>query len=371
MNKPFDGEKRKSGILGFVRNDFRRKLFSVIIALLVTLLVNDILDQEKTADISNVPVKFELPQDIRFQSSVLPEFTATVTVRGKRSVVDRLTESDFEIVKKVTGKSLHDGNVKIVASDVTLKKHIFFGAVPRVRAVSPGSYHLELDREITKEDIPININYDRKELPQGYVLERIDTPEDQRFVTVRGPSRIVSGLKKIETERVSLDKATQDFTMTVGLIRPDGNVTLSFDRVPFTFRISGQVGKNILGVPVQLLLDQKSGDGLIYTVEPAAVTVNLEEPAAEVGKTEKSHLHPYVLTAGLKEGRTQCDVRCWCEKNDVRITSIVPDKVTVLVTKPAPAKPQPTPQLQPQKPTPQPQKPSPQPQQPGNAGAKK
>lgn len=334
MSKLFHGWTKDSGIPGIIRNDFRRKLFSVVIALLVTLLVNDILDQDKTAEISNVPVKFELPQDIRFQSSVPPEFTATVTVRGKRSVVDRLTESNFEIVKKVSVKSLHDGTVKIFPTDVTLKKHIYFGAAPVVRAVSPGSFRLELDQYIVKDGIPININYDRKELPQGYVLERVDTPEDQRFVTVRGPSRIVTGLKKIETERVPLDKATQDFTTTVGLIRPDGDVTLSFDRVPFTFRISGQVGKDIFGVPVQLLLDQKSGDGFSYTVEPATVTVYLEEPATEVGKTDKSLLHPYVLTAGLKEGRTQCEVRCWCEKKDVRITSIVPDKVTVLVSKP-------------------------------------
>lgn len=335
MNDLFQNDKKKSsGILGFIRKDFRRKLFSVIIALLVTLLVKGSLDEEKTAEIANVPVKFELPQDVRFQASVPPEFTATVTVRGKRSAVDRLTESNFEIVKKVSLKSLHDGTVKIFPSDVTLKKHIFFGAVPVIKAVSPGSFRLELDQYIVKDDIPININYDRKELPQGYVLERVDTPEDQRFVTVRGPSRIVSGLKKIDTERVPLDKATQDFTTTAGLIRPDGDVTLSFDRVPFTFRISGQVGKDIYGVPVQLLLDQKSGADLSYTVEPATVTVYLEEPAAEVGKTDKSLLHPYVVTAGLKEGRTQCEVRCWCEKSDVRITSIVPDKVTVSVSRP-------------------------------------
>ena len=323
-------------IPGIIRNDFQRKLFAVIIALLVTLLVNDILDPVKTVEIANVTVKFELPQDIRFQSSVLPEFTATVTVQGKRSVLDQLTESDFEIVKKVPVASLHDGSVKVLPADVALKKHIFFGPKPTIRGVSPGSFRLELDQYIVKNDIPISINYDRKELPQGYVLERVDTPEDQQRVTVRGPSRIVSGLKKIETERVPLDKATQDFTMTVGLIRPDGDVTLSFDRVPFTFRISGQVGKDIFGVPVQLLLDQNSGNGLSYVVEPATVTILLEEPATDVGKTDKTLLHPYVLTAGLKEGRTQCDVRCWCEKSDVRITAIVPDKVTVLVTKPEP-----------------------------------
>ena len=321
---------------GFIRNDFRRKLFAVIIALLVTLLVNNNLDQVKTVEIANVTVKFELPQDVRFQSSVPPEFTATVTVQGKRSALDQLTESDFEIVKKVPATSLHDGSVKVLPSDVTLKKHIFFGPRPVIKGVSPGSFRLELDQYIVKSDIPININYDRKELPQGYVLTQVDTPEDQRFVTVRGPSRIVSGLKKIETERVPLDKATQTFTMTAGLIRPDGDVTFSFDRVPFTFHIAGQVGKDIFGVPVQLLLDQNAGNGLSYTVEPATVTIYLEEPATEVGKTDKSLLHPYVLTAGLKEGRTQCDVRCWCEKPDVRITSIVPDKVTVLVTKPDP-----------------------------------
>lgn len=336
MSQQVQKESRFARVPGFIRNDFRRKLFAVIIALLVTLLVNDILDQVKTVEIANVTVKFELPQDVRYQSSVPPEFTATVTVQGKRSALDRLTESDFEIVKKVPAASLHDGSVKVLPADVTLKKHIFFGPKPTIKGVSPGSFRLELDQYIVKNDIPININYDRKELPQGYVLERVDTPEDQQRVTVRGPSRIVSGLKKIETERVPLDKATQDFTMTVGLIRPDGDVTLSFDRVPFTFRISGQVGKDIFGVPVQLLLDQNAGNGLSYTVEPATVTIYLEEPATEVGKTDKSLLHPYVLTAGLKEGRTQCDVRCWCEKPDVRITSIVPDKVTVLVTKPDP-----------------------------------
>ena len=70
------------------------------------------------------------------------------------------------------------------------------------------------------------------------------------------------------------------------------------------------------------------------------MTVYFEEPASAVGKTDKTLLHPYVLTAGLKEGRTQCDVQCWCEKKDVQIKSVVPDKVTVLVTKIAPETPQ-------------------------------
>jgi len=331
MNKPI--RWWESWVPGFIRKDFQRKLFAVIIALLVTLLVNNNLDQVKSQDVAEVPVKFELPQTLRFQSSVPPEFTTVVTVQGKRSMVDRLTGSDFEIVKKVSEGSLHNGIVKILPSDVTLKKHIFFGAAPVVKAISPSSFRLELDQYIVKDDIPININYDRKELPQGYVLERVDTPEDQRFVSVRGPSRIVSGLKKIETERVPLDKATQNFTMTVGLIRPDGDVSLSFDRVPFTFLISGQVSKDISGVPVQLLLDQNTGDRYSYAVEPAAVTIYLEEPAAEVGKTDKTLLHPYVQTVGLKEGRTQCEVKYWCEKPNVTITGIVPDKVTVLVTK--------------------------------------
>ena len=344
MNKPFRNDKKKrSGILGFICNDFLRKLFAVIIALLVTLLVKGSLDEDKTVVIDDVPVKFELPENVRFQSSIPPEITVKVTVWGKRSVVDNLTAADCEIVKKVPERSLRDGNVKISVSDVELKKkHILFAATPEIRAVTPGSVHLELDR-IIQEDITVSFNYDKKELPQGYALDQAEMPEDRRQVRVTGPSRIVSPLKKIDTERVPLDKATQDFTMDVKLIRPSDSVSLSFDSVPLTFRISGQVPKDFSGVPVQLLLDPQSGDGpsYTYTVEPAVVTVNLEEPATAVGKTEKPHLHPYVLTAGLKEGRTQCAVRFWSDKDDVRITSIVPDTVTVLVTKTAPVKPQP------------------------------
>lgn len=338
MNKLLQNDKKKrSGLPGFIRKDFQRKLFSVIIALLVMLLVKGTLDEERDKDIDNVPVRFELSEGIRFQSSVPPEFTVTVNVRGKRSAVDNLKESDFEIVKKV---SEMDGNVRITPRDVTLKKHIFLVAAPKVRGVRPGSFHLELDHVI-KKDIPINISYDRNELPQGYVLKQAYTPENQKVVTVTGPSRIVSGLKMIDTERVPLDNATQDFTTIVGLKRPDDNVTLSVDRVPLTFEISGKVEKNILGVPVQLLMDQESGNGLSYSVEPATVTVYFEELATEVGKTEKIHLHPYVLTSGLKEGRTQCKVRYWCDKNDVEIKSTVPDTVTVKVTKTVPEKPQP------------------------------
>jgi len=338
MNKPFQSDKKKrSGILGFICNDFLRKLFAVIIAILVMLQVKGTLDGENTPNIPNVRVKFELPEGIRFQSSVPPEFTATVSVKGKRSVVDNLKESDFEIVKKVSGK---DGNVKITKADVTLKKRFFFRAPPTIESVSPDSFHLELDLIIQK-DVPVNLVYDRNELPQGYRVEKVESPEDQKDVTVRGPSRIVSGLKKIDTERVPLDKATGKFTMDVRLIRPSDNVSLSFDSVPFTFNITGKVEKNILGVPVQLLMDQKSENGLSYSVEPATVTVNFEELAVEVGRTEKSQLHPYVLATGLKEGRTQCKVQWWCDKSDVEITSVSPEMVTVLVTKTAPEKPKP------------------------------
>lgn len=342
MNKMSDGARKEPWIWGLIRNDFQRKLFAVIIALLVTLLVNGTLDDQVTEkNIENVPVNFLLPEGFRL--SAPPEDTVTVTVKGKRSMLEQLKASEFRIDKNVTGSSLHDGNVRITASDVTVKRKKTIKNMlsddPEVTAVSPGVSHLALDREITREEIPININYDWKELPQGYVLEQIDRPENQRFVTVRGPSRIVSGLKKIETERIPLDKATQDFTTTVALQSPGEGVTLSFDRVTCTFRISGQKEKDFVDVPVQLLLDQKH-DGLSYNVAPRTVTVNLAEPVNEAGMTKKEHLHPYVLAAGLKEGTIQCDVQCWCEKNNVRIISVNPEKVTVRVD-PVPVKPQP------------------------------
>jgi hypothetical protein len=177
--------------------------------------------------------------------------------------------------------------------------------------------------------------HSKKDLSPGYLLEEIRVPGDQEYVTVKGPERIVGNINKIDTDIVPLKQSRQDFSVTVPLICPDPDVTLSFDKVVVMGKIADQVIREMPDVPVSLLLTHSFNLRNIneYKLQPEKVKIIYQEPRHRdnMENAVKASFLAMVDITGLNSGAKECQIFYRCERPDVKIIEVIPARVTVTV----------------------------------------
>lgn len=319
-------------IPSLIRNDYSRKIIAILIAIVVLIAVKN-QGQPQESIIRNVRVRFELPQNVRFQSQTEPEAFVRVTVKGKSSILNKLNPDRFSLPVKVTADDVRKGRINLNPEDVVFDRTFFYEDIEIVN-VQPAIYDLKLDT-IVERKIPIHITYSKKDLPAGFMLEEIRIPGDQEYVTVKGPERIVRNISKIDTVTVPLNQITQDFNMTIPLVGPDPDVTLSFDKVVVIGKIADHVIREISDVPVRLLLSQPFNLKNIneYKLQPEKVKLTYQEPRRRdnMENAVKAAFHVMVDITGLDSGAKECQVLYRCDRPDVKIIEANPATVTVTV----------------------------------------
>lgn len=318
----------------WIRNEYSRKLTAVFIAVVVLIAVKN-QGQPQESIIKNVRVRFELPEKVRFQGHREPEVSVRVTVKGKSSILNRLAPDRFHLLVKVTEDDVRNGRVSLNPEDVVFNRSIFNEDVEIIN-VQPAIYDLKLDT-IVERKIPIHIAHSKKDLPAGYLLEEIRVPGDQEYVTVKGPERIVGNINRIDTVVIPLKQNRQDFSMTVPLICPDPDVTLSFDKVVVIGKIADQVIREMPDVPVRLLLAHPFNLKNIneYELQPEKVKIIYQEPRRRdsMENAVKASFLAMVDITGLNSGAKECQVLYRCARPDVKIIEVIPATVTVTVKK--------------------------------------
>lgn len=320
-------------IPAWIRNDYSRKIIAILIAIVVLIAVKN-QGQPQESIIKNVPVRFELPQNInvKFRGNADPEFHVRITVKGKSSLLRRLTPDRFHLPVKIKEDDIQKGRVSLNPEDVVFNKSFFYDDVEVIN-VQPAIYDLKLDT-IVQRKIPIRIIHNKNDLPKGYSLEEIRVPEDQKYVTVTGPERIVKNYSEIDTVRIPLEEYTQKFNVKMQLVCPD-DVTLSFNEVVVTGRITDRETRKMSNVPVRLLLAHPFNLKNIneYKLEPEKVEIIYQEPRRgdRLENAVKGSFLTVVDSTGLSSGSKECQVLYWCTRPDVKIIEVIPSTVTVTV----------------------------------------
>lgn len=182
----------KSLLKGLFVDNWQRKLIAVLAGLVIWLLVNYTITVTRT--IPNVPIHvLNIPKEKTIEG-LLPNGIlsrrATLVVTGKKSVVEKLSSSDIEIVTDASGMGdswtfeVTKRNLKATSPDVDVQ----YG----VNQVSPVEVSIQLSPLVT-EKIPITITAPVGELPKGYIF--LDIWPQRLMQTVSGPKPQVDELK--------------------------------------------------------------------------------------------------------------------------------------------------------------------------------
>lgn len=195
-------------------NNIGMKVLSVLIAVLIWLFVANTNDPVVSKRIADIPVEIineEALTDQGYAYEVTEGSEVTITVRGKRSIVDGLTALDFDAVADFSKLS----TVFAVPIDVSAKK---YADQLEITMGSVNTMKINTD-EIISTSVPVNIVVNGSPA-EGYAAGNMTgTPN---LVRVTGPENLLKNAKEIRAE-VDLDGITHDITTTVKPVLYDKN----------------------------------------------------------------------------------------------------------------------------------------------------
>ncbi len=190
-------------------NNIGFKLLSLLFAIVFWLIVVNIDDPEVTRTIQGIPVT-TLDEDVITGNNqvyqVISGNEVTITVKGPRSMVDRMTKDDFLAEAPFSEKS----NVDAVPVYVSFRNSKY----EKDCEITQKTMSMKLSIEnIVNKSFEININH-VSELSSSYYLGKESiTP---KTVSVSAPESIINQIENVAVD-VDLSSHTEDFSMPLNI----------------------------------------------------------------------------------------------------------------------------------------------------------
>ena len=174
-------------------NNIGLKFLSVLFAMILWLVVVNIDDPDKTSTFTtNITIANENAiADMGKSYSIINDSgTVTFRVTAKRSIIERLTNSDFKATADMENIELHDDGTAIVPIDISAVRY---------------SSQLDIDRkkknlELAVEDLQSNqfkITAETTGTPaEGSAVAELKVSPD--VLTISGPASVVSQISKVQ-----------------------------------------------------------------------------------------------------------------------------------------------------------------------------
>ncbi len=222
-----------------MKNKFSYFLIALVMAFGLWTYVVTTVSPESEATFYNIPVEWEagseniLKQEERLMVLSDSKPTVTLRLRGNRSDLDKLKNSDITVVADL-GKINHAG-------EQTLNYNVYFtgnGGAFEIVDQNPSVLKLQIVEWDTK-DVPVVVNYTGS-LGLDYIAFKDEVMPNPNSITISGPKSVVD---QVAQARVDVDLTNQTETISqsyratlcnskgepldVGTITADGNVRLT------------------------------------------------------------------------------------------------------------------------------------------------
>jgi YbbR domain-containing protein len=172
--------------------------------------------------------------------------------------------------------------------------------------LAPESMKIDLDRLVEKK-VPIRVQI--QILPKEGYIHVGELSLNPQEVVISGPRKLLRKINSIPTEKKVLEDVTEPISDWIGLILPEGyNLEPSFEEINFSADIQKAIGKEIQGVPVEIVNLPKGrevevrpdsinviisgGENLVNQVTKDQIKVTIN--CARVKRDEETKLQPFV-----------------------------------------------------------------------------
>ena len=178
--------------------------------LTATIVVEELTEKE-------VPVISDIDVTVKnsYYASAAETDPEIITVSGPKSLVDRVDSVEVSGSEDNVDQTIVK-NYDIYAVDVNRNK---------VAGVSFSQDTVQVTIRVNEgKTVPINVVTEGK-LPDG--LRLINTVVKEKSIDISGPDGVLSNISEIDTEAIDLSKITEDTSIEVGVIIPEGAVNES------------------------------------------------------------------------------------------------------------------------------------------------
>lgn len=291
----------------FIRHDALRKVVALFFAILIWWAVNSELSE--TLQVRNVPVTIRHDAVTLVREDVTP--TVDVVVRGSRKRLENVTSNDIEIVAPIPS-DIPEG-VYFYGVAMSPEKNVLKTPVGiRVTHILPNRLEVQIDRIVTKADVPVKVQFDG-ELKEGYRVVRAQAVPST--VSLNGAHRKLLDINEVQTEPVLLDDTVvQDFSVTVHLVPIPG--VKMIDSVRVDVIVSRHSTPKVLhGLHISLLQAPTAHLRLKKPLPP--VTVTVRGPKTALNQLTELSVIPFIeLSSIATPGRYRRQVEVWLDAPD-------------------------------------------------------
>ena len=228
-------------------NNIGLKFLSVLFAMILWLVVVNIDDPDKTSTFTtNITIANENAiADMGKSYSIINDSgTVTFRVTAKRSIIERLTNSDFKATADMENIELHDDGTAIVPIDISAVRY---------------SSQLDIDRkkknlELAVEDLQSNqfkITAEATGTPaEGSAVGELKVSPD--VLTISGPASVVSQISKVQAvydaSGNTLDTSKLTFSQDTVQIKAQ---ILSVKEIPINCETGGELESGYQQISVE------------------------------------------------------------------------------------------------------------------------
>jgi YbbR domain-containing protein len=287
-----------------ILNNLGLKILSVVFAVLLWIIVLNVSDSLVTVKIEDIPVEI-LNEDVLDQLDkvyyIQKGDTVDIVVKGKRSVVEKLTAKNFKATADLSQMSITNTvQIMVEATSTSVARDITITCVDNTMTLS-------LEEKITKQfPIKVNVTGSPKD---GYAVGDISSTPN--IITVEGPESAVDKIVEISAT-VNVDSADADRTSVCEVRAYDAYgeelnneyVNISQETVDVTVKIYPDKT-----VPVNITVKGTPGSGYdIVTVNYEPKEMVITGPEDAVNKVDSIEINN-ISVAGLTENyETTVDV---------------------------------------------------------------
>ena len=271
-----------------IRRDLPRKLVAVFFAVLIWLAVEH---QLRDFDVlHNVPVTLEFDSNAMSVETEKP-YTVDVTIRGGRKRLQKLESSDVKVSARLEAVPLgyYFYDLRLSTGNVDSPRGT------RVTDISPQNIIVPVDRVVEKRNVPVRVRFEGEPADGHKIMKRKISPAS---VVLRGPSKILEGIREVTTDKVSLTDVTQDLEVPNVrlLVRPE--LQSLPDAVTVTMEITKQSGElEYHNLPVHVLA--RPDARLRVANELSAVSVTIHGPKTTLDTLDGSSIRPFIDITGI------------------------------------------------------------------------
>ena len=294
----------------------KKYLFLKILALIIAILLwfQQVLLKEQTTDIT-FPIYVEnVPANYVILSDNIASIPVTIEARGLDLISLKKAKHSF----RINAANFHYGENKIhlTKQNLELPPQKNF----KILDIKKDIITVYLDKISTKS-VPIEIRFASSKDEEFFLKNQIKNINQS--VAVKGPSSIISKLKKVQTTNISRKMLKND-KLEIALIKPKPNVQLLKKKITLQVTKLKIVSKTISLIPIRYSLKEN------ISIIPQKVSVMVQGPENIVRKLNSRNIVATIRTEKLKNDFATVDFKL---PGGVKLLEYTPQKIQIIRNK--------------------------------------